>query len=133
MKNKENKHIRVIRSFFECVDETPAVHTVRGGSLTLPNKALDPRSIMDRINCGLSTEQEMYVGLPNDDNNPDFDKFNEEMLDLATAKERLADMSKTAMEDYAKQQRDLANQASGDIDVNINNNSQSTDENLSKN
>lgn len=131
MKDKDIKHTRVIRSFFECVDETPVVHKVRGGSLTLPNKALDPRSIMDRINRGLSTEQEMYRGLPNDDNNPDFDNFNEEMLDLATAKERLADMSKTAMEDYAKQQRELANKASGDTDVNINKDSQPTDENLS--
>lgn len=59
--------------------------------VTMPSKALDPRTIMNRINSGTAVKQDMFVKLENDDNltEDDLDKDTDDMIDLSLAKQKL--------------------------------------------
>lgn len=109
-----NKNVKSVLNFFDAIDRKVSYSKLSNEVVTEPAKALDPRTVINRINKGLSTPQEMYVGLLNDDagSDKDLDYMTEDIEDLATVKQRLHEAQSDALKVYEKEQRDLANKES---------------------
>lgn len=99
-----------IYSFYERLEMPVEAHEFDQTEITIQDKALSPRQLIERLNNGVLTETDIHRNLPNDNDIPlsSLDVYETDEMDLANTKSFL-DKVGNQFNDHAKKQRENAN------------------------